>query len=161
MVANEVLYTDGQDIVVTPVSFQVKGTDYKLLGITKHGMAVIRGVRWPGILILLLGMMISLLGTAGLIPASLLSESDIVINGKFITANKLAIWAGLSLAIIGLLSVLLAKERYAVRIATAEGEKNVVVSKKQEYVNQIINALNRAFMVIDVKKSHMNKTVYL
>ena len=41
--------------------------------------------------------------------------------------------------------VLLVRERYAVRIATAEGEKNAVVSEKKEYITQIVDALNEAF----------------
>jgi hypothetical protein len=159
MTANEVLYTDGQDVVVTPSTFQVKGTAYTLLGITQHGMAVIRAVRWPGVIMLFLGVGLALLGTAGLISPSLVS--DVELNGKFITANKMAVWVGGGLGILGLLLVVLVRQRYAVRIATAEGEKNVVVSNRQEYINQIINALNRAFMVVDVKKSHMNRTVYL
>lgn len=159
MIANEVLYTDGQDIVVTPSTFQVKGTVYKLLGITKHGMAVIRPERWPGLILLFLGVTCAILGTTGLVPTSLIPDMEI--GGSFITANKLAIWIGTGVAILGALVMMLVKQRYAVRIATAEGEKNVVVSKKQEYINQIINALNRAFMVVDVKKSHMSKTLYL
>jgi hypothetical protein len=159
MIANEVLYTDGQDIVVTPSTFQVKGNVYKLLGITKHGMAVIRPERWPGIILLFLGVVCTLLGVSGLIPTSLMA--DVEIGGKLITVNNLAIWVGAGVAILGVIVMMLVKQRYAVRIATAEGEKNVVVSKKQEYINQIINALNRAFMVVDVKKSHMSKTVYL
>jgi hypothetical protein len=39
----------------------------------------------------------------------------------------------------------LMKDRYAVRIATAAGEKNVLVSRKKEYIEQIVEALNRAF----------------
>ena len=36
-------------------------------------------------------------------------------------------------------------ERYAVSITTAEGEKNVVISKRKEYITQIVHALNEAF----------------
>jgi hypothetical protein len=32
-----------------------------------------------------------------------------------------------------------------VRISTAEGEKNAVVSNKKEYIAQIVNALDNAF----------------
>ncbi len=37
------------------------------------------------------------------------------------------------------------KERYAVSITTAEGERNVVVSDRKEYITQIVHALNEAF----------------
>ena len=40
------------------------------------------------------------------------------------------------------------RQRYAVRIATAEGEKDVVVSSRKEYIQQIVDALNRAYNYI-------------
>ena len=48
-------------------------------------------------------------------------------------------------ALLGLLILAIVRERYAVRIATAEGEKNAVVSDKKEYIAQIVNALDDAF----------------
>lgn len=159
MAADEVLYTDGHDIVVTPSTLQVKGIHYRLIGITKHGMAILRPVRLPGIIMIVLGAVLAVLGMRGLIPSTLFG--DILINGKLVAAGKVAIWAGAAIAALGILLIALVKEKYAVRIATAEGEKNAVVSNKREYIHQIINALNRAFMVTDVKHSHMNKTMYL
>ena len=50
-----------------------------------------------------------------------------------------------ALALIGIIVLAIVRERYAVRIATAEGEKNAVVSDKKEYISQIVNALNEAF----------------
>ena len=159
MATNEVLYTDGQDVEVTPSTFKVKGTAYTLLGITKHGMAVIRAERWPGMMIMVLGIVMSLIGAAGVIPNGLIPNVEI--NGRWVVADEMAIWIGAGLTVLGVIVMTLVKQRYAVRIATAEGEKNVVVSNRQEYISQIINALNRAFMLVDVKKSHMNKTLYL
>jgi hypothetical protein len=67
------------------------------------------------------------------------------IQDQYVTANEVAMWAGGGVALIGLLVVAIVRERYAVRIATAEGEKNAVVSDKKEYISQIVNALNEAF----------------
>jgi len=36
------------------------------------------------------------------------------------------------------------REKYAVQIITAEGEKNVVISRSREYISKIEDALNRA-----------------
>ena len=47
--------------------------------------------------------------------------------------------------LIGILILASAHERYAVRIGTAEGEKNAVVSRKREYIAQIVDAINHAF----------------
>ena len=54
--------------------------------------------------------------------------------------------AGVLFFVIGLLILLKLREKYAVRIFTAEGEKNVVVSQSREYISQIVDALNRAYM---------------
>jgi hypothetical protein len=50
------------------------------------------------------------------------------------------------LIIIGLLLGILMKERYGVKIVTAEGEKNVIVSDRREYISMIVDALNKAFI---------------
>jgi hypothetical protein len=62
-----------------------------------------------------------------------------------ISSNTLALWVGIALAAIGIILLMLAKERYAVRIGTAEGEKNAVVSSKREYIAQIVDAVHSAF----------------
>jgi hypothetical protein len=45
----------------------------------------------------------------------------------------------------GVLITGLMRERYAVRIATAEGEKNVVISSQKEYIAQIVDAISSAY----------------
>jgi hypothetical protein len=106
-------------------------------------MWTIRPDRWPGVLLLLLGLAAGVCGYLGLLPPSMNLETD---NGVT-SVNTLAVWVGAGLALIGLLILMLARERYAVRIQTAEGEKNAVVSYKREYVAQIVDALHTAFDV--------------
>jgi len=142
MIPDKVLYTDGHDVVITESTFQVKNKSYNLNGITKHGLLTIRPDRVPGILFFVLGVIISLCGILNAIPPSWMS--DIYINGSYVGINALATWVGLGIALIGILITSVVKERYAVRIATAEGEKNAVVSKEKEYVRQIVHALNDA-----------------
>ena len=62
-----------------------------------------------------------------------------------------AAWLGVAIALIGTIQIILERERYAVRIATAEGEKNVVVSKRKEYISQIVDALNEAYRTVDFR----------
>jgi len=146
MATNDVIYTDGQDVVVTPSTFQVKNTFYRLNGITKHGLAVVGAERVPGILLFVVGVAISLLGILNVLPVTLVEP--VTIGSNYMDVNEMAQWIGIALATIGVIAVSIVKEKYAVRIATAEGEKNVVVSDKREYISQIINALNRALMNI-------------
>ena len=141
MTPDRVIYTDGRDVTVTDSALKVKSTSYKLSGITKLSFWTIRPERWPGALLLLIGLGAAVLGFLKMVPADMSLQTD---NGV-IGSNTLAIWVGIGLAIIGLLSLMLAHERYAVRIGTAEGEKNAVVSRKREYIAQIVDAVNSAF----------------
>jgi hypothetical protein len=84
-----------------------------------------------------------MIGIVGLIPATLIDSMQI--GNELVSANIVAMWTGAGVALLGLLIVTIVRERYAVRIATAEGEKNAVVSDKKEYIAQIVNALDDAF----------------
>lgn len=143
MIPDKVLYTDGRGITVTDSTFQVNKTSYQINGITKHGLFVMRPERLPGMMLLIVGFVVAVVGILNLIPASLIADMEF--GGEVVTANTVAIWTGGALALIGILILAIVRERYAVRIATAEGEKNAVVSDKKEYISQIVDALNQAF----------------
>lgn len=143
MIPDKVLYTDGRGITVTDSTFQVNKTAYQINGITNHGLLVMRPERLPGMLLLIVGFIVAVIGILNLIPPTFIP--DMQIDNGYVTANTVAMWAGGSLSLIGLLILVIVRERYAVRIATAEGEKNAVVSDKKEYISQIVNALNEAF----------------
>lgn len=141
MIPDKVIYTDGRDVVVTDSTLKVKNTSYNLNGITKLSLWTIRPDRWPGILLMLLGLIAAACGYLGLFPSDMNMQTD---NGV-LSANMLALWIGAALFILGIVALVLTKERYAVRIGTAEGEKNAVVSNKREYIAQIVDAVNSAF----------------
>lgn len=143
MIPDKVLYTDGRGITVTDSTFQVNKTSYLINGITKHGLFVMRPERLPGMMLLIVGFIVAVVGILNLIPASFIPDMEF--DGEVVTANTVAIWTGGALALIGILILAIVRERYAVRIATAEGEKNAVVSDKKEYIAQIVDALNEAF----------------
>lgn len=143
MIPDKVLYTDGRGITVTDSTFQVNKISYQLNGITKYALLILRPERLPGMLLLVVGFIVTVIGILNLISTDFIP--DMQINGEYVSANTVAIWAGGALAAIGLLVLLIVRERYAVRIATAEGEKNAVVSDRKEYIAQIVNALNEAF----------------
>jgi Family of unknown function (DUF6232) len=140
MIPNKIIYTDGHDVVVTDSTFRVKKTDYRLDGIIKHGLYVLRPSRLPSIILVLVGLTLLILGFAGLIPSSLVK--DVTIGDTLISANAMAIIVGGFLALIGVVAIGFLRNRYAVRISTAEGEKNVVVSPHKEYVAQIVDAIS-------------------
>jgi|SRR5688572_28018685 len=143
MIPDRVLYTDGRGITVTDSTFQVNKTEYQIEGIIKHGLLIMRPERLPGMLLLIVGFIVTVVGIVNLIPNTMIA--DVRINDQVVSANTVAIWAGGALALIGIVILAIVRERYAVRISTAEGEKNAVVSDKKEYISQIVDALNQAF----------------
>jgi hypothetical protein len=72
---------------------------------------------------------------------------NVQIGNVAIDAYAWTIVFGVLMTIAGLFMMVLMKPRYALRISTAEGDDDVIISPKREYVRQIIDALNRAFML--------------
>jgi hypothetical protein len=145
MVVDKVFYTDGHDVVVTDTSLTVKKKQYRILGITDHAMRKIQPLRLNGLFIVLLGAFICVL--------SLLNDfssrvNSITLFGEVWNGSQVLLACGIVIALIGLIWVFAVRPRYAVHIATAEGETDVVVSSQREYVRQIVNALNRAVMAL-------------
>lgn len=141
MAPGRVIYTDGRDVVVTDSTFRVKNISYNLNGVTKLSFWTIRPDRWPGFFMVLFGLSTAAAGYFNLVPAYMKLEIDLGI----VSGNIVALWLGVGLTLIGILNMLFAKERYAVRIGTAEGEKNALVSRKREYIAHIVDAVHSAF----------------
>ena len=135
-------YTDGHAVTVTDTVLQVNRKWYSLSGITKHGFLIIPPMRLPGIVLMATGLVLFIIGMAGFLPSKL---TGITMLSLTLNVNDLSIAAGVLLLVPGIGMMVLIRERYAVCITTAEGEKNVVVSKKKEYISQIVGALNEAF----------------
>jgi hypothetical protein len=142
MVHDKVIYTDGHDVMVTGSVLQVKQDEYRLKGITSHGLQTISPRRWPGALLLLAGFSLSVAGYFRAFPT--VYFSDFKVYEIEMPAYTVVMALGSFLMLLGVLILGLIRERYAVRIETAEGEKDVVISKRQEYVQQINEALNKA-----------------
>jgi predicted phage tail protein len=145
MIADKIIYTDGHEVTVTSSDLKVRNTMYRLEGIVKHGLTRLKANRIPGIILFILGGVIIKLGLSQYFPESL----NIQIGDTLILSNVFVAWLGVLVALIGTIQIIAQRERYAVRIATAEGEKNVIVSKHKEYINQIIDALNEAYRHVD------------
>jgi hypothetical protein len=136
---DKVIYTDGDKVTVTDSTFHVRKHDYRLDGIIKHGLYVMRPSRLPAILLVLIGLVLMVAGFAEWIPANTIN--DVYIGNTAFGVNTLAMALGGVIALIGVITIGLLRDRYAVRISTAEGEKNVIVSSRKEYVAQIVDAL--------------------
>lgn len=151
MTTDEIFYTDGQDVVVTLSTLQVKDRFYKLRAIKKHGLAILQPARLPGLIAFIAGVILSLTGLANTFTSNV--SFSWFMNGEPVSVSFIAQWGGVLLAMLGLFLTIALRERYAVRIDTSEGEQFAVVSTKREQIMEIVSALNRAFMTIDVEKS--------
>jgi hypothetical protein len=157
MMQEKVIYTDGRDVTVTDTTLQVKKQEYKLNGVTRCGVNVLQPKRAPGIVLLLLGIGLIVAGIMKAIDPMVVPDMELA--GNLVSANTLAIWSGAVLSLIGVLLLGLVRERYAVRIATAEGEKDALVSDRKEYVNQIVDAINQAVTFVRTKSASRYFTV--
>jgi hypothetical protein len=155
MKAEEILFTDGQDVTVTYSTFLVKKKWYSLSSITRHGLSILSPIRLSFVLLLMVGLILSMAGLLNFIPESARNWS-MTLMGILINAKELALYVGIVVTLLALLLMLFVPARYALTITTEEGEKNVVVSRSKEHVNQIIHALNVAFLAH--VKSGGNKT---
>ena len=142
MTEEKVLYTDGHDVTVTDSKLQVRNHEYRLNGVTKCGMMVLQPQRAPGIILLVLGLGLVISGLLQLIEPTMVPDMEI--GGKMFTANTVALWVGGAIALIGIFVLGLVRERYSVRIATAEGEKDALISDRREYIDQVVSAINQA-----------------
>lgn len=144
MNTDKVYYTDGHDVVVTSSTFKVHNKEYRLPGITRHGLSTLKPQRAPGLFLFVIGMLVVVIGAYQLIPPGYIENT--LIMDRWVTANDWAVIFGALIGLIGLLIAMLVKTKYAVRISTAEGENDVVISNHREYIRQIIEGLNRAFV---------------
>jgi hypothetical protein len=144
MNTDKVYYTDGHDVTVTQSTLKVHNKEYLLPGITRHGLSTLKPQRAPGLFLFIIGMLIVVIGAYQLIPPGFFD--NVMIMDRWVTVNDWAIVTGGLIALTGLLIAMLVRPKYAVRIATAEGESDVVVSRQREYIRQIIEGLNKAFV---------------
>lgn len=141
---NILYYTDGHQVTITDSGIKVKKTLYRLTGITRHGLSIISPPRLPFLVLIALGSISFIVGLMNLVPASW--NTYVHIFGFSLMVISLFMGGGVVLVLAGIFVMLSLREKYAVRIFTAEGEKNLVVSQSREYISQIVDALNRAFL---------------
>ncbi len=152
---NILYYTDGHQVMITNGGFKVKNTLYRLNGITQHGLSIIYPQRIPSLLLMVCGIVMFICGAMNFIPHSW--GTNINLLGLSLIVNSIMMTGGVLLLLAGVIILLRQREKYAVRISTAEGEKDVVVSNSREYVNQIVEALNRAYLDLIRKPDSLEK----
>ena len=142
MTTEKLLYTDGHKVTVTDSTFKVNNNLYHLEGIIRHDFRVIAPRRIPVLVLVSIGLAFLSLGVFNLAPANLIPYMEV--GNYVLTARLLSLIFGAMLFLAGLIFLMIEKEKYGVQIVTAEGEKEVVVSKQREYIAMIDEALAKA-----------------
>lgn len=141
MERDNVIYTDGRDVTVTDSTLKVRNHAWGINGIMRSTLWTIKPARGPALILMLLGLGLAISGWLDVLPATMAINS----GSETVSVNTLALWSGLALIVVAIITLAVSRQRYAVRIVTAEGEKDALVSTKREYVAQIVNAIDRAF----------------
>ena len=142
MIPDRVIYTDGHNVIVTETAIRVKNSLYRLKGVTKYKLSTVEPERVPGLLLVTFGFLLTIVGIFSVIPAEM--AQGLQFGKMYLSMNVVALGGGVLFLILGLLLSVIAKKKYTVRIATALGEQDVVVSDKKEYIHQIVEALDEA-----------------
>ncbi len=139
----EIIYSDGHGVEITPEYFTISNNNYKVAGITDVNMIHIKPERSGAIFTIILGLLLIIAGVLQY-PVQLADYSynfgNIILN-----TNAFAVIVGCILLIAGITMAVIVRDKYTVRIETAEGKKDAVVSRDSNYILQIVNALKSAF----------------
>ncbi len=141
MTKENVFYTDTFGVTVTDSELQVRKKWYSLDGITKHGLAIIRPSKAPGILLLFFGAILTIAGGASVVG----NLPEVTLVGVPIDPNTGVFCLGVLFMLTGIGIMWSMREKYAVSITIATGDRVVVISNHKEYITQIVHALNEAF----------------
>lgn len=142
MIPDRVIYTDGHNVIVTETAIRVKNSLYRLKGVTQYKLSTLEPERVPGLILLTFGFLLIIVGIFSVIPPTM--AQGLQIGNMYLSMNAVALGGGILFLILGLVVSIITKKKYAVRIATALGEQDVVVSDKKEYISQIVEALDEA-----------------
>jgi hypothetical protein len=147
--AETILYTDDNDVVVTDSTLRVRKRFYRLDKIARHNISIIKPNRGIGFFLLGSGLLMVIAGLSGRSW-----QPDVFIHIASLTLQKNIVFVigGSMLMLGGIIFLIIMKEKYGVRIVTDNGEKDVVVSHRREYIVRIEEALNKAsFNMLDKK----------
>jgi hypothetical protein len=143
IMTQDIIYTDGHGVRVTPNQFIVGKTEYLLRGVTNIRLYTIKANLVPAVLLIIFGIASAIAGFM-----RIFRESDQLIStdttATSLGNNEIAMLVGGILFLAGVIWALVTHEKYAVRLTTAEGEKDALISTKKDYVGQIINAVQHA-----------------
>jgi cytochrome c biogenesis protein CcdA len=142
MDAEPVIYTDGHGVKVTPHHFIVGKSDYLIEGITSARLFTVRDGGGFAIFLIVLGLIGIIAGFLNAFYPNTITNLDI--GTTALNTQQIAIIIGVVLILVGIIILAFTRDKYTVRITTAEGVKDALISSKKDYVGQIVAALHVA-----------------
>lgn len=128
---SEVSYYQEGDITITSARAMLGSKTYAMANITSVSMGTIPPDRALGVLVVLVGLLIS------------------VCSGMAVLENNNAggIFLGLIVVGVGVVIAASKKTKYVVKIGSASGESNALVATDEEYIQKIVDAVNEAIIM--------------
>ena len=127
--AQELSIYQDDSIHITNLRAILQGKTYAMANITSVSLHTKLGNKAPGVLLGILGGVLSLIG----------AFADESVRGCSLVF-------GLPMLIIGIAIAISATDTYWVRIGSASGEANALESKDRDYTMKIVNAMNQAIV---------------
>ncbi|NJO02272.1 MAG: DUF308 domain-containing protein [Bacteroidia bacterium] len=147
------IYSDGHGIHVTEEEFRAGRHVYKLDGVTEVKMVEKAPRHFTAIALLVMGVLALIAGILSLFPLAPLTYNAVL------TWNELAMILGVLLIIAGVALIIAARRKYAVLVTTAEGTREVLVSRDREYVAHVLNALKQAYRERNIHKPQIDRVI--
>ncbi|ELR69085.1 hypothetical protein C900_05474 [Fulvivirga imtechensis AK7] len=138
----EVIYTDGHGVKITRDKFYTEKKEYNLDGITHVDLSRVPASKAPGVILFVLGFLAILAGSLEIFDRLTYEAAEAI---YVIDTNMVAIGLGVALILGGIIWMIAARDKYAVEIGTAEGEKQPIVSKSREYAALVVASLKKAY----------------
>lgn len=142
------VYTDGKKVTITGYSLRVGKRLFPFEDLVRYGMARIAPTRLPSILFMSLGAAVAALEYFRLIPEDVYYWVPVMrIAGYEVPQHLLVFSTGALLFFIGVVSMAVVPIRYAVRITNNMGTMNVIVSRRRDYIERIVDAIGTALHI--------------
>lgn len=138
----EVIYTDGHGVKITNEKFYAEKNIYNLDGITQIDLQRIPASSGPGVTFFVLGFLAIVAGSLDVFDNLSFSGEE---NIYSVETSMFAIGLGIAFVMGGVGWMIAAKDKYAVEIRTAEGEKQPIISQSKEYTAHIVASLKKAY----------------
>ncbi|MGD1842719.1 MAG: DUF6232 family protein [Thermonemataceae bacterium] len=140
------LYSDVNGVFITKEYLHVNHTNYHIGSIRRFN--IYKKATYPivGVVVAILGILLLLSGLIRMYP------SEAVILAWNATLNDITAVAGLVVTIAGVGYALLSQRKYALKINTGGRERDIIVDTDKTYVEQVAEALKKAYKKYQTKQ---------